>query len=309
MIYLNSKDRQSGSVHNYSIDTTGLTDNFFQLKDDEVLMVKPQSFYVLNDYNNVSNLNRTFELLLEDGSGNTTTYTVAADIGIYTSFTLQTELQTQIQSVLTSNSIPVSITVSLDDDALKYIYTFTSTDPTYFDNNEITFNFTSSETTLAQLMGFVGGFEYGSTSFGGDTLTIESGEAIDMVFQPEIQVHCSLVTTNYESSADGTKASDILMTTYSQTKNSWIEYINQSNAFETQSIKQFGSIEVQYTDNLGRPILFQSDSRLALSFRKIKTSNKTEEREIMRILQELLDATKLSILSNYLKNEPRISAS
>lgn len=299
VLYLNSKDRQSGNAHDYSVDTTALTDSFFQIKENEKLLVKVQSFYVLNDYNNISNLNRTFQLLLEDSSANVTTYTVSCDIGIYNSFTFQTEIQNQIQSVLTSNSLPLSISVTLDEDTLKYIYTFTSTDPNYFDNNEITFNFDDVETSLAQFMGFRA-FEYGSISFGGDTLVLESADPIDFVFQPEIQVHCSLVSNNYESSSSGTKASDILFTTYSQTKNSWIEYINQSNAFETECNNQFGSIEIRYTDNLGRPILFQSDSRLTLSFRKVKTSNEETSQKIVEALNNILDVNKLTALGLYL---------
>lgn len=301
VLFINSKDRSTGSLNSFTIDTTGLTDSFWNVGEDEQLYVHPQSLAVLNDFENINEYNRILKYKIVDVNTQAETdYEIALDKGVYTSFTLQAEVQGKLNFSFQTNALPFTVTVNYDDDTIGYGFTFTSTNPTYFDDNELRFNFTSVETSPAQLLGFDEGI-ITPDSRATTTQVINSAQALDMVFQPSIQVHCSIVTNNYETEGGLTKATDMLFEVSQGAKNDFIIFENPGDTYRSQSQDQFGSIAIRYTDNLGRPILFQSNSRLTLAFTKFKKQSDKNEITMIKLLEKILDTNKLSVLSDYLR--------
>jgi len=298
-IFINSKDRSDGTTNDFVVDMN-LTDPFFSLQENETLYVYPTRFNILNDFDNVNSYNRTFKLIVENLTSNEETeYIVTLDNGVYSSFTLQSELQTKINETLTNNSIPLTCVVIYDDDAAKYIFTFTGN--AWFDNFELRFLFDDVETTLATLMGFREG-EYIAGSSTSDEAIFTSSEPINMVFQPEIGIHCSLVALNYQTDTDNTtKPSDLLFSVNQGAKADFITYENQGETYKTISNSQFTNIQIRYLDNLNRAVRFNSDSRLALTFHKIR--NVRTDLLILNVLENLEGLTKLRMLRDSLKGE------
>jgi len=292
-LFINSKDRVTGNFNDFIVQST-ITDTFFTLQPNERLFIIPERFSVLNDFNNVNGYNNSFTFIIDNFVGGETAYTITADIGVYTSYTFQIEIQSKINALLTGQSIPVSLVITFDDNAEKYIYTFTSTNPTYFDDNEIKFSFDDIETSLAIFMGFSDG-EYIASSSAGDTSVFNSYQAVNMVFQPEINVYCNLVSNNYETTNDGTKASQLLLSVNQGAKGDFITFENPSGIFKNNCNSPFSSIHIRYLDNERRPILFQSNSRLSLTFIKIKEEN--TEKRMLEILEKMEAMNRLSLLT------------
>lgn len=297
-IFINSVDKRDGNFTDYTVECN-TNDPFFSIKDDERLMVYPSRFSVLNDFDNISTLNNTFQILIENLTTEVvTTYNVVLDNGVYTNYTLEIELQNKINAVLTSNSIPLTCVVSLDLDTLQYSYTFTAV-TNYFDNNELRFNFNNLKDTPAMLMGFTEGEFIGVVT--STTTTITSDTASNMVFQPEIQVHCNLVSSNYQTSSSGLIPSQLFFSLSQGAKGGYISFENPSQLYKTNSISQFSNIIIRFLDDYERPIAFKSDSRIALTF--IKEKQKTTDEKMLDVLKQISNLNELSLLSKtYLSN-------
>lgn len=294
-IFLNSKDRSSGNYNNFTIDTN-IQDPFFSLNENEELYVLPTRFSVLNDFNNINIYNRTFDLLVEDfATSNITTYTITLDDGVYTDYTLQTEVQDKINALLSTSIADLSCVISFNTESLKYSFQFDSSAGDWFDNNELRFDFSGKETSPATLLGFLDG-EYIPNTTTSASATFVSPNAVNMVFQPEIEIYCSLVSKNYRSNGEAVIPSQILLSINQGAKGSFIEFENQSDIYKTESISQFQTINIRYLDNLQRPILFNSDSRLSLTF--IKVNNQDNSTEMLKNLEKLISMTELSLLMN-----------
>lgn len=299
-LFINSKNRSSGNLNNFTIDTTGLTDTFWNIKEGEEIYVYPQSFAVMNDFDNINLYNRVMTYIIEDlSSQQELTYTFTLDDGVYTAFTLQQEIQDKFNASFSTHTLPITCEVEYNDDVVGYVFTFTSTTGTYFDNNELRFDFDTIETSPATLLGFDAG-EYIPSTRGGNTQIILSSQAVNMVFQPSIQIHLSIVGNNYETDNGKTRATDMLFEINQGEKADFILYENPNEAYKTLSQPQFGSIDVRYTDNLNRAINFQSNSRLTLSFTKRQRQTDKNEKEMIKLLENLLDTNKLAILGEYL---------
>lgn len=293
-LFINSKDRTSGNFNDYTVDVN-INDTFFQLDQNEQLFVMPTRFSVLNDFDNVNGYNNTFVLKITDlNTLAETDYTITADIGIYTSYTFQTEIQNQLNAFFTAQGIAVACVITFDDDKEQYIYTFTATSSTYFDNYEYIFVFNDIETSLANFMGFADG-EYIASSSSGDTAVFNSYKSVNMVFQPEIQIHTSLVFDNYQTSQTGAKSTEMFFSVNQGAKGDFITFENPSELFKSNCATPFGSINIRYLDNENRPVLFQSDSRLSLTFIKVKQI--TTENNILEVLKEIEALSRLDLLS------------
>lgn len=292
-VFINSKDRSDGNFNNFTI-ATGINDTFFTLRENERLFLMPSRFSVLNDFNNVSGYNNTFQIIIEDlATSNETTYTITLDVGVYTNYTLQIELEDKINAFFTAQSLPLSVSITLNDDNLKYSFAFTAT-TTWFDNYELRFNFTDVNTTMANLMGFADGEYIATEAISSTTATIVSYQATNMVFQPEIEVHCNLVSNNYQTESSGTIPSQVLFSVNQGAKGDFIVFENPADLYKTNSINEISTINIRYLDNLGRPILFQSDSRIALTFIKVKDIDDSER--MIELLTRLEKLNELSLL-------------
>jgi len=299
-IFVNSKDRSSGDFNNYTVDVN-VTDPFFTLREGERLFVTPSRFSILNDFNNVNTYNKTFNIIVQDvGGGGETEYTLTLVEGVYTSFTLQVELQSRINEWITTYSYPLSCVVTLDEDTQEYNFAFTAS-TNWFDNYEILFKFSGIETSMALLMGFTDGSFNADADVTSTTSTIISRKAINMVFQPEVEIHSNLVSNNYQTTSEGVIPSQLLFSVNQGAKGDFIVFENTGELFKSSSISQFNTITIRYLDNEGRPILFQSNSRLALKFIKVK-ENYNDER-IVELLGKIEKLTEFGILAQqYLKN-------
>jgi len=298
-LFLDSKDKENGNYSNYTIQFD-VNDPFFSVRDDEELRVEPTRFSQLNDSPNVNEFNRTFVIRQVDlGTSAETDITISLTTGIYDTYSLQLALQTAITDGLNAGIVDSSFSTSivLDEDTGKYEYSIFAT-TSHFDSYEFLFVFDSVDTTLATLMGFSDG-EYLASSSSGSTVIFNSYQAANMVFQAEVNVHCSLVGRNYESSTTGMRSSDILFAINQGAKNDFMVFENDgNNLYRTYCVPQFSSIQIRLLDYLDREIPFQSNSRLALTFTKIKKDTQTSK--MIEILEKISDLNQMSLLRDYL---------
>jgi len=297
-LFVNSKDRTQGTFSDYMVDFSP-TDSFFKLNEGQKLYVLPSRFSTLNDSDNCGIYNRTFKLLRVDiATEQETEYLVTFDTGIYNTFTFQDELQSKITSVLSNNiDATLSVVVNYDDDTNTYNFVFNSSS-SWFSTYELQLRFDNFETTSAGLMGFEAGDYVGVLN--SQTLTITGANPANMVFQPEINIFCSLVSSNYETTNEGAKASQLFFSINQDVgKNEMITFQNEGHLYKTNCVSQFSNIELRFLDNQNRQILFKSDNRLALTFIKETFNDKSEK--MLQVLEKLEGMTQLQLLGEYLQ--------
>ena len=296
-LFINSKDRTQGTFSDYMVDFSP-TDSFFKLNEGQKLYVYPSRFSTLNDSDNCSIYNRTFKILRVDlTTQQETEYLVTLDVGIYNTFTFQDELQSKIAAVLSNIDNTLSLIVNYDDDTNTYNFTISSSG-SWFSSYELQFRYDNLESTAALLMGFEAGDYVGTLN--GQTLLLSAPNPCNMVFQPEINIFCSLVSANYETTNEGAKASQLFFSINQDVgKNEMITFQNEGNIFKTNCVSQFSNIELRFLDNQARKILFKSDNRIALTFIKETYNDKTDK--LLEVLEKIEGMTQLQLLGEYLQ--------
>ena len=296
-LFVNSKDRTQGTFSDYIVDFSP-TDSFFKLNEGQQLYVIPSRFSTLNDSDNCGIYNRTFKLLRVDiATEQETEYLVTFESGIYNTFTFQDELQSKITTELSNIDNTLNVVVNYDDDTNSYSFVFSSSS-SWFSTYELQFRFDTFEKTAAGLMGFEEGDYIGNLD--GQTLTIPAPNPANMVFQPEINIFCSLVSSNYETTNEGAKASQLFFSVNQDVgKNEMITFQNEGHLYKTNCVSQFSNIALQFLDNQNRQILFKSDNRLALTFIKETFNDKSEK--MLQVLEKLEGLTQLQLLGEYLQ--------
>ena len=294
-VCLDSKDRNRGTFWDYTIDWN-VSDSWFSLKPNERMYVMPTRFSQLNDSNNIGGYNNTFKInytnlsTLVEGSFN-----VVFDNGIYDTYTAQIEFQEKIQSAISTEfpSYTFTTTITFDDTTSKYTYLIEEA-TTFFTDYEITFDFVDADTTPALIMGFADG-EYLASSTTSTSATFLSYQPANTIFQPEINVHCNLVTDTYETSSEGVKLSSLLFAINQSAKNDYIVFENPAELFKVPCAIPFSQIRIRMLDYLGREILFQSNSRLTLTF--IKETTEAPDTRMTESLEKLISLTQLQLLN------------
>jgi len=293
-LFVNSKDRTQGDFSDYMVDFSP-TDSFFKLSEGQKLYVVPTRYSTLNDFDNCSIYNQTFKLLRVDiATQQETEYLVTLDAGIYNTYTFQDELQAKLTTRLSDVDSTLSLVVNYDDDTNTYSFVVSSSG-SWFSTYELQFRFDNFESTAAGLMGFEAGDYVGTLV--SQTVTIPAPNPANMVFQPEINIFCSLVSSNYETTDEGAKASQLLFAINQDVgKNMMLTYDNDGHLFKAGCVEQFSNISFRFLDNQGRKILFKSNNRIALTF--IKETHVDRTPQIISILEKLSGMQELELLNN-----------
>ena len=294
-VLIDSKDRNNGTYSNYTIDW-GVSDSFFNLKPNERMFILPTRFSQLNDSNNIGGYNNTFKINYTNLSTLVeSSFNVVFDNGIYDTYTAQIEYQAKIQAALTATfpSYTFTTTITFDTDTSKYTFLIEEAG-SFFTDYEITFDFASIDTTPALLMGYDEG-EYIATATDASSATFTSYQPANMIFQPEVNIHCNLVSDTYETSNEGVRLSSNLFSVNQGAKNDFIIYENPYQAFKVPCSIPFSTIHIRILDYLGREILFQSNNRLTLTF--IKETTETPDDKITSAIEKLSSLTQLQLLS------------
>lgn len=298
-IFINSKHRTTGNFNDFVVSVNN-NFSFFNLKNDEKLMVYPSRLSILNDYYNINTYNNKFNLKVFDINDNlTNTILIEIDEGYYDVFNFAEILESEVELQLNNNISlgDFSVSVVFDTSFSKYTINILNAD-FYNAGNTLRLEFENINTTLAQFIGYDAGEYEGVNISNGEKFV--SIKPVNFLFQSEIHVYCSLVRNNLETTENGINNSNLLFTfAQNAPKNEYLIFQNPEKLYLTDCLNKFSNIEISFRDSLDRPILFKSDCQIVLSF--IKVQHKTTDEQILQSLENLNRLKELSILGQQLQ--------
>lgn len=304
-IFLNSKERISGTdVYNASF-SNNFNHTFFNLEEDETLRVFCSRFSVLNDFENVNIYNNTFKIFYIKDDNTEYTENITIPIGFYNVYSFAEKIQQILLGVFESafaDGTVFSVNITYNEDTNKYSIVISGTgdlaDP-FFNLQQLDFKFDDINSTLAQFLGFKASNYSGTKTQSSNTVnyTWNSIETVDFVFQPELNIFMNIIKNNLESSTSGLKNTNLFFTlNQNASKNQYIEFINPNKLFIADCLDNFSTIDINIKDTLGRDILFNSNFSLTLTFEKIK-----KDKFKNNILEKINNIEKLNELSLLIK--------